>query len=71
MELAREIRTLVMIVHVADKLAAKVPGGFRLDNMNTDIDADILEELKLSSDAVAQMAEKLPERIQEVMALMS
>lgn len=71
MELAREIRTLVMIVHVADKLAAKIPGGFRLDNMNTDIDAEILEELKLSSEAVAQIAEKLPDRIQEVMALMS
>lgn len=70
LELAKELRMLVCIVHVADKLAASVPAGFRLDNMTTDIDPAVLEELKISSDIVDQIRQKLPERLQEVMATM-
>ncbi len=70
LELAKELRTLVCIVHIADRIAAGVPGGFRLDVMSTDVDAAVLDELKLTSDAVEQIRQKLPDRVQEVMAMM-
>ncbi len=70
LELAKDIRTLVCIVHVADKIAASMPGGFRMDVADTNIDPAVLESLGISAEAVAQIAAKLPEHMQQVCAMM-
>jgi HD-like signal output (HDOD) protein len=69
LELAKEIRTLVCIVHVADKLAAAMP-GFRMDVKDAQIGGDVLEALNLTREAVEQIAAKLPEQVQAVNAMM-
>ncbi|HMN40980.1 MAG TPA: HDOD domain-containing protein [Phycisphaerales bacterium] len=69
MELAKEIRTLVCIVHVADKIASTCP-GFRMDVKNANVDPAVLESLKLTPDALQQIMQKLPEQIQTVNAML-
>jgi HD-like signal output (HDOD) protein len=71
MKLPAEVRTLACIVCVADRLAAEVPGGFRLDLPSTTIPADVLADLKLSGEAIADIRAKLPEMIATVNAMLS
>jgi len=71
LELARELRTLSSIVHVADKIASRLPGNFRLDHGSLEPDPEVLAHIGLSSDAVAQLAAKLPEQMQQVNSLLS
>lgn len=54
-----ECRKLVNIVHLADRLAAEVSGGFRLDLMATDMDPRVLEELKLTAQKIEEIKVKL------------
>ncbi len=61
MTLPSESRRLACMVHLADRLAARLPGGFRLDVNSTEIPAEILEELELTGEAVEEMAQRLPE----------
>ncbi len=63
MELAPENRTLAAIVYVADRLAADCAGGFRHDLMNTEIDPQVREFLKLSADKIEELRKNLPEHI--------
>lgn len=63
MELAPENRTLAAIVYVADRLAADCAGGFRHDLMNTEIDPQVREFLKLSADKIDELRKNLPEHI--------
>ncbi|HYE60834.1 MAG TPA: HDOD domain-containing protein [Phycisphaerales bacterium] len=55
MEVPTESRTLVAIIHVADRLAADTGLGFRQDLLNTNIDADVLDFLKLPAEKVAEI----------------
>lgn len=70
LELAKDIRTLVSIVHVADKISGTLPGGFRMDTADTNVDPAVLESLGLSAEALAQITAKLPEHMQQVSAMM-
>ena len=71
MELAKELRTLVCVVHVADKISGSIPGGFRMDSSSTEIDPAVLESLGLSAEALEQITQKLPEHMQQVSAMMN
>jgi len=72
MEVDAEIRTLPLVVHVADKITAGIEeGGFRLDVFTTDVDDAILSELKLTNEALAKIIEVIPEHIEEVRSLLS
>lgn len=66
LKLPAESRTLACVICVADHLAAEIPGGFRLDLMTTEPPADVLDDLKLSRDAVAEIRAKLPAMIEVV-----
>lgn len=63
LELAKENRTLVCIVHVADRLAAEAAGGFRHDLMSFEIDPAVREELKLTVEKIAEIRKALPDQI--------
>jgi HD-like signal output (HDOD) protein len=54
-----ENRTLVSLVYVADRLAADTGMGFRQDLLNTNVDAEVLEFLKLSNDKLAEVRAQL------------
>lgn len=64
-------RNMACIVHVADKLAGPLEEGFRLDYTDLDIDGSVLEEIGLSRDAVAEIAENLQEQVDDVAVLLS
>ncbi len=59
MELQAENRTLVAVVHIADRLAADTGLGFRGDLLNTNIDPDVLDFLKITSDRVNELREQV------------
>jgi len=72
LSVAEDIRTLPLIIHVADKLTAGVEdGGFRLDIVDVNIDPSILGELKLSDDTINKIQEAIPDHISEVRSLLS
>ncbi len=71
MELAGEMRTLVSIVHVADKLSAQAKAGFRLDVQDANIDPAVMEHLKLSTDHIQAVAGKLPEQIAQANGILA
>jgi HD-like signal output (HDOD) protein len=70
MALPSESRRLACMVHLADRLAARLPGGFRLDVNSTEISAEILEELELTGEAVEEMAERLPELAEDAESML-
>jgi HD-like signal output (HDOD) protein len=63
LEIAAENRTLVCLVHIADRIAAEVAGGFRHDLMSTEIDAAVRDEIKLTAEKLAEIKKALPEQI--------
>ncbi len=71
LELPANNRTLASIVYVADRLAAADESGFRLDLPNLDMDPSVLEELGLTQSQLDQIAQDLPEQVQEVGEMMS
>ncbi len=58
-EAPSESRTIVSIVHVADRIAAELAGGFRLDLPDLAIDKAALETLGLTDNKLANVREKL------------
>ncbi|MEM8834344.1 MAG: HDOD domain-containing protein [Planctomycetota bacterium] len=65
-------RTLTMIIHVADKLAARVADeGFALDVKNLEVDSAVLEELGLTREKFDAVAERLPDELEEVEVMLS
>jgi HD-like signal output (HDOD) protein len=70
MALPAELRRLACMVHLADRLAARLPDGFRLDVASTQIPADILEELELTDEAVEDLAQRLPELAEDAKSLL-
>lgn len=71
LELASDMRTLVNIVCIADHLAASLKQGFRLDIMDATIPADVMDDLKLSSEQLDLVASKLPEQLENVNAMLA
>jgi HD-like signal output (HDOD) protein len=53
----QELQKMVFLVHAADKIASQIPGGFRLDNPNADIDGEVLEALKITPDIIESTIE--------------
>lgn len=66
LDLDRERRTLTCMVYVADRLVGQMEGGYRLDLMSLDIDADVLSELGMSSEKLASLRDQLPEHLNSV-----
>lgn len=56
-------RTLVSVVHIADRLAAEIAGGFRQDLMCFDIDPNVLGEIRLPAEKLAEIRKALPDQI--------
>ena len=65
-EASAESRRLVSIVHVADRLATQVAGGFRLDLPQLTIDPAAIEELGLDGDKLTTIKEQLVEAIESM-----
>lgn len=63
-------RALPCVIHIADKLAARINAGFRLDQQNLDISPDVLEELKLNEKQINDISTSLPEALNEVNQLL-
>lgn len=70
-DLPSEARTLVSIVAAADRLAGGLPGSFRLDVAETTVPPEILADLKMSAEAMNGIAERLPEQIETVSAMLA
>ncbi len=68
-EAPSEARKIVYIVHAADKIAAMIDGGFRLDNVDTEIHKEVLEDLKLTEGMISDLIEKLIEAVNEAESL--
>ncbi len=64
-------RRLASVVYVAERIAHGVdPSNFRIDLPDVEISSDVLDEIKLSKDAVEKVKEDLSEQLDDVMALM-
>lgn len=61
-----EHRQMAGIIRLADLVAAGMPDGFRLDHTSLDIDAEILDELKVTPYQIAQFGEQLRTELHEV-----
>lgn len=64
-------RHLISLVHVADRLVAGRVEGFRLDIRSNDVDPSTLDDLRLTPARLDQVAHSLPQRVEEVEALLS
>ncbi len=65
-EAPSESRTIVSIVHVADRIAAEIAGGFRLDMPDLTIDKAAIETLGLTDAKLDNVREKLTEAIESL-----
>jgi HD-like signal output (HDOD) protein len=71
LEAPPESRTLPSIVYVADRLAAEVGGGFRLDLKSTEVSADVRDVLKLGTEDLDRLRQELPEHLKSVESMLS
>lgn len=71
LELPYDQRTLPTMVYIADRLAVSCDAGFKLDLPNTDIGADVLDQLKVTREQVEAIRMGLPDAIKEVQSLLS
>jgi putative nucleotidyltransferase with HDIG domain len=71
MELSPETRTLPALVYIADRIAAEVSGGFRLDIVSTDAAPEVMDVLKLTPQKVAELKAELPEHLKTVESMLS
>lgn len=70
MEIAEENRTIVSLVHVADRLAAETGQGFRQDLLNTTIDPAVCDHLKLSAEKLTELRNNLVTQLKDINALL-
>ncbi|CAN5680864.1 HDOD domain-containing protein [soil metagenome] len=70
LELPFDHRTLPCMVFVADRLAAELGEGFRMDIENIDIPSEILEHLKMDSDQLAELRTQLPQMVEDAKAML-
>lgn len=66
-----EARMLPCVVHVADRAAGALAGGFRMDLVSLEHHEDVLDAIQLSRDAADTLVDKLMEQLDEVNAAMS
>jgi len=71
LDLGADQRTLVTVVHAADKLAGAIKPGFRLDLTSLEIAPDVLDALRLTQAQVDEVAAKLPAQIESVSGMLS
>jgi putative nucleotidyltransferase with HDIG domain len=71
LELPHDSRTLPAIVYVADRLAAEVGGGFRLDLPSLEISTDVRDALKLTASLLDDLRRDLPEHLKSVESMLS
>lgn len=71
MDLPADVRTLPALVHLADRLAADIPGGFRLDLLSTRCDPEVLEFLNLSPAVAVSVRVELPEHLKTIESLLA
>jgi Predicted signal transduction protein len=65
-EAPKDARTIVGIVHIADRLAAECAGGFRLDLATTTIAPEVLDGLKLTAEKLAELREDFAEAVKSL-----
>jgi putative nucleotidyltransferase with HDIG domain len=70
MELSFETRTVTAIVHVADRIAAKVGAGFRQDLLNLDVDSAVLDSLKLTNEKINEITAQIATQTNELGSLL-
>ena len=66
MEVPAESRTLTALIYVADRLAADTGMGFRQDLLNTNIDPEVMEFLKLTPEKLTEVRAQLASQAKEV-----
>jgi putative nucleotidyltransferase with HDIG domain len=71
MDLSYDQRALPAIVYVADRLAAEVGGGFRLDLTSTEICPEVRDSLKLTTQLIDDLRRDLPEHLKSVESMLS
>ena len=69
MELAEGQRTLTGLVHIADALTKRLEIGFTAGTKSTDVDPALLKELSLSETSLDEIADELPDAIEEAKAI--
>jgi HD-like signal output (HDOD) protein len=69
--LPAESRTLPALIYIADRIAAEVSGGFRLDLLSTDIAPEVLDILKLTKQKIDDLRLELPAHLKSVESMLS
>lgn len=64
-EAPTEAKKIVYVVHAADKIAAMIDGGFKLDNPTATIQREVFEDLKLTDAIVNEILGKLIETLND------
>lgn len=70
LEVPAENRTLTALIYVADRLAADTGLGFRQDLMNTSIETDIMDFLKLTPDKLSEVRTQLATQAKDVSGIL-
>jgi len=63
-------RTLTLVVHAADAVAAQLALGYSRDVETQSVDADLLDEVNLTNQKLDQVAETLPQATEEAADLL-
>jgi hypothetical protein len=71
MNVAADQRTLVCVVHVADRLVGELEEGYRLDLLSLDIAPEVKEALGLTSEKIEEIQTDLPEHLKSVGEMLS
>ena len=70
LELAAEHRTIVSLIYVADRLAADSGQGFRQDLVNTTIDPEVRDSLKLTNEKLDEIRAQLQAQMQDINSIL-
>jgi hypothetical protein len=68
--LAAEHRTIVSLVYVADRLAADAGQGFRQDLLQTTIDPEVRDSLKLTNEKLDEIRAQLQAQMQDINSIL-
>ncbi len=64
-------RSMACLVHIADHLAGTIPGAFRLDLPSLEIDGSVLDEIRLSREALADIRSRLEEEVEDFAGMLA
>lgn len=70
LEVPSENRTLTALIYVADRLAADTGMGFRQDLMNTNVEPEILDFLKLTPEKLSEVRTQLATQAKDVSGIL-